>query len=638
MGSRMVVLVICMAHQLLAQSEKEWRWEDMATQLDASQLEKIDLENHKLIDLNKSKINDWRSLGVFTTHEIHSIIKFLETYRPLNSVYQLQMIENIPVSKWNSIHHLLTITGNSLNVNKTQGYIMSLFDFNENGEYRQQHRFKWTGKQLKTGFLMENDKGEILRWNPVNHQYGYDHYSFFMEYKSQGVLNRMILGDYVLNLGEGLVFGNGFGVSKGMETIASVKNRGVALRPYTSSSEYGNFRGVATEWNLSKNIKLIQIISKVGKDATLNERGEFSSFNESGMHKTTIERHKKWNITEQTFGAAMISTFSKGHLGFTGIFTRYNRIYWPTAQLRNIYKVQGRNRTKISVFGDITFGNTWVFSELATNLNDLAITFGTIQPLTKFFDMAILCRSFGPAYESYWGNGFSERSGITNEKGVYFGFSGKWSKSWRWSTYLDLFSSPWLNYQINTTSNGTDWLGSLQWNANKNTRVVVKVRNKRKEKTLVGEDHRVGKVVIHSKWNYWLHFQFKLSPKLEFRQRIQGNSVILPGMKSEGNLYSMELINEWKNTSISMRLMNFTTDSFENREYIYERDVLYSFSIPFYYRHGWRFYYLQNLKFKNFTFWLKYSTKIRSPSLDEMNNLISENKNSELKIQLQYKF
>ena len=52
----------------------------------------------------------------------------------------------------------------------------------------------------------------------------------------------------------------------------------------------------------------------------------------------------------------------------------------------------------------------------------------------------------------------------------------------------------------------------------------------------------------------------------------------------------------------------FEADDFENRQYAYERNVLYAFSIPAYIGTGIRQYALLQYKMnQRFTFWLRYS-------------------------------
>ena len=92
---------------------------------------------------------------------------------------------------------------------------------------------------------------------------------------------------------------------------------------------------------------------------------------------------------------------------------------------------------------------------------------------------------------------------------------------------------------------------------------------------------------------------------------------------------------------ISARYALFDTDTYEERLYAYESDVLYAFSIPAYYYKGSRFYLM--LKYdvsRNIDLWLRYATtyynnkNIIGSGLDE----IQGNSKSEIKVQIMIKF
>ena len=634
----MVVLVISLVQVAMAQVNEDLKWEEMAMNLESSDMDHVDMEGRKRIAINQSRFSDWNSMGVFNNEEINRIMEFIRLNKPLSSVYQLQLIEGISITKWNSVRNQLTVYGEYGNDAGNIGYLMSMFNFRLKRDFRQMHRMRWKNDNVGIGLLIENDTGEKIRWDPAGNQYGFDHYSLFYEYRSDGILEKIIIGDFTLNLGEGLVFGNGFGLSKGMETITSIKNKGQVLRPFTSSTEYGYMRGVATQWQMSSAIQLISFLSTTGKDATLTDIGKFSSVNESGLHISANERRKKWNMTERTGGMALMVKNAKGGLGCLGSFTQFSKIFDPVKDLRNMFEKPGRTLANISVFGEYTLENTWTFAEVASSINDLALSAGLIRPITRKLDMALSYRWFGVGFNSLNGSPFADKADVKNERGLYMGLSGKWGKRWTWSSYIDIFVYPWLRYQVDAPGYGTDWLGSLNWRMNRNSELIFKIRKKQKEVTQAFENNKMEGLTISSKWNYWLYLKVRILPQIEVRQRIQGNVSNVMGKTSSGNLFSTELIGDWKNTKISARIMNFETDAFDNREYIYERDVLYGFSIPFYYQHGWRYYYLQSFKFKKrWTIWMKFSETLSIPFIDNNNKATNGNKNSQLKIQLQYK-
>ena len=85
----------------------------------------------------------------------------------------------------------------------------------------------------------------------------------------------------------------------------------------------------------------------------------------------------------------------------------------------------------------------------------------------------------------------------------------------------------------------------------------------------------------------------------------------------------------------------FDTDDFNTRQYAYENDVLYSFSIPFFSGSGMRNYIVSRINLtKNIGLWLKYSRtqyfdkKVNGSGNEEVNGNIR----SDIKAELRYLF
>ena len=89
----------------------------------------------------------------------------------------------------------------------------------------------------------------------------------------------------------------------------------------------------------------------------------------------------------------------------------------------------------------------------------------------------------------------------------------------------------------------------------------------------------------------------------------------------------------------NLRFAYFNADSYEARLFAYERDVLYSFSFPSYFRKGFRFYLNQKFKpLKGIDIWLRYAITTYG-NLKEfgsgLDKIIGNNK-SDLKVQIRY--
>ena len=147
-----------------------------------------------------------------------------------------------------------------------------------------------------------------------------------------------------------------------------------------------------------------------------------------------------------------------------------------------------------------------------------------------------------------------------------------------------------------------------------------------------------------SKKNYRFHVDYTVLPWLTLKNRIEyltyktGNNPVQDGFM----IYQDILIRPQNQPfDVSLRYAIFDTDTYDERLYAYENDVLYAFSIPAYYYQGSRFYCVFRYELgKNLDFWLRYArtfynnqTSVGS-GLDESEGNIR----SEFKAQLRFKF
>ncbi len=92
---------------------------------------------------------------------------------------------------------------------------------------------------------------------------------------------------------------------------------------------------------------------------------------------------------------------------------------------------------------------------------------------------------------------------------------------------------------------------------------------------------------------------------------------------------------------LSARVAFFATDNYDSRQYVYEKDMLYAFSLPAYYDRGTRHYLMARYTLsKQMKEWLRWS-QTRYSKLETISSGLNEikgNKRSELKMQVMYQF
>jgi hypothetical protein len=87
-------------------------------------------------------------------------------------------------------------------------------------------------------------------------------------------------------------------------------------------------------------------------------------------------------------------------------------------------------------------------------------------------------------YQNLNGNGVGENTRNNNEKGILSGFVFKPYKFLSLAGYFDKFVFPYLKYQVNTATYGSDFLAQINYTPSKKTEMYARVRKRLKQKTM----------------------------------------------------------------------------------------------------------------------------------------------------------
>ncbi len=198
-----------------------------------------DLESHPL-NINDVSLADLERLPFLSGEQQHSILQFLEKNRPVYSVYELR---NVPLLDVQTVQLLLpffvvgeyqpqkpklswkNIFGGGKHELQSRydrvfpqraGYKSvpdSILKKSPNRVYQgedfyQSLRYAYkAGRRFQAGITAEKDAGETFFRG--EHK-GYDHYGAFVQLKDVGRLKALVVGDYRMRWGQGLLLNNNF--------------------------------------------------------------------------------------------------------------------------------------------------------------------------------------------------------------------------------------------------------------------------------------------------------------------------------------------------------------------------------------------------------------------------------------------
>ncbi|MFW6157515.1 MAG: helix-hairpin-helix domain-containing protein, partial [Balneolaceae bacterium] len=130
---------------------------------------------------------------------------------------------------WISNSRFEVISRYQRTLEQQQGFARPIEDGGYLGSpYAYYHRFRYYSDHLSANFTQEKDPGELLR-NPGD----FDFNSWHIALENNGRLKRLVVGDYTLSFGQGLVLwgGGAFGRSSTVKGAIGRNERGI--KPYT---------------------------------------------------------------------------------------------------------------------------------------------------------------------------------------------------------------------------------------------------------------------------------------------------------------------------------------------------------------------------------------------------------------------
>ena len=337
-------------------------------------------------------------------------------------------------------------------------------------------KYKYTYKNyLAYGFTMEKDPGEPLAFE--NKRYGFDFNSAFIRVQNLGVIDKIIIGDYLVKFGQGLILGGGFTTGKSTATTGSA-SMGGSIRESTSANEYWFYRGVATSLKF-KNLAITAFASRNQNDATLSgDSSSFSTLKNTGYHRTAKELESKDNLTQYTYGVITTTHVGKIQIGFAAAGYKFDKMFIPKEQLR--YACTRSERENYCYSLSYHYANTLlsIYGETALDKECNAATINTIEMRpNSFIKVAAMYRNYSKRYLAFNASAIGENSKVNNEEGLCLSAEIYAGRKLSLTGYEDIFRMPWPTSRV---SSGTDVIAQADFKASKRYTVSLKWKCKDK--------------------------------------------------------------------------------------------------------------------------------------------------------------
>lgn len=643
------------------------------------------------IDLNTAQREDLMSMFLLTELQINQLLNYRLKFGKLLTIYELQAVPSFDLTTIYKILPFVEVKESGLNVgsqpllkrilNEHESHYF-LLRFDRTLETRQGYtnrasvNQKYLGspnrlyvryrvshpKDFSLGFTLEKDAGEQLIWDTKTRRYGADFISFHAHFQNKGRFKSIILGDYQLQIGQGLLLSSGLTIGKGAETVQTIRRPTLGIRPFTSAIEAGFFRGGAFTYSLGKfeltgfysNTRRDGSISEIDNDTTIVELIDNEQFVEtlriSGFHRTQSEVLGKGIFREHTWGGHLGFKNLKNNLllGLSFIQNNYNLPFQRSYRSQKDFilyqfEFQGDKNYNLGFHFTYHWQNFSFFGEAAQSKSGgKGIIGGFVASLAPNVEMAMLYRNYDRNFHTFFGSALSEGTRNINEKGFYWGLKISPLPKIKWAAYFDKFSFPWMRYRVDTPSEGHEWFSRLTYQISKKISLYAQFREEIKGRNLPSDTQSGNFKLIGQgkKHNFMLNTDYQAIKFLTLRSRIQWSSFELGGRKTQGFAIVQDFGFDWGKLGFDMRFALFDTDDYDNRQYVFEKNVLWFFAIPAYYGRGLRNYVLLKYQLaEKWDIWLRLSrfTYQNQTTISTGSEQIKGNTRTDLTVQLRIK-
>lgn len=455
------------------------------------------------------------------------------------------------------------------------------------------YRYAFSNR-LQFQWLGDKDAGEQF-FRGTNRK-GFDFNSFHLQWKSKGLVQMLVAGDFTINMGQGLTQWQGLALSKSTD-ITSVKRESPVIRPYTSSGESNFCRGLAmslkwNNWQADVFVSRRKLSGNIDLDS-INDAGHISSFNVSGYHRTESEVQKKDNIILASAGMTLGFKTATSAFSMNVIFNKLSKAIRKRPEPYNLFESSGKEFLNASIQYSRGFKNLHFFGEAAIDghLNNSMLA-GAMIAMANNLDFSVVVRSMSRSYNSLFASSFSENQLPSNERGIYTGLTLRGPPGVTTQLYVDYYRFPWLKYRVDAPSSGNEAAILIKFQPDKKTELSCRLKFETKQGNS-GGFLPIDPVVSKTKKGFQVQVNYNYSTRISLRTRLETVNYREQFQPAAlGFLFFTEvsltpLIEKW---GANLRLQYFDADSYDSRIYAYENIMSHSFGFPAYFDTGIRTY------------------------------------------------
>jgi hypothetical protein len=495
-------------------------------------------------------------------------------------------------------------------------------------------KYRFSAGSFSGGITAEKDAGEkFLYGSPPSP----DFLSAHLSYTGRGVIRKIVIGDYSARFGLGTNISSGLRNGMALSAPGFISSRN-EIKPYTSSDENNLFRGVSALLAY-KFIELTLFYSINKTDATLIQTDSLFQYSvktivSGGIHNTYASLNKKDNLTNETFGINLAGNYKNLRLGLTWSGDVFSLpLQKDVSKPEAVFDFEGKSNNLWSVYYNTLIKRNLLFGEVSVNDdNNYAIVQGLSLRPSDRLSVSFIFRKYDPGFYTFHGKGPGVASETKNEQGISAIFSFEAAKHLFISGGCDAQSYEWLRYRCSGPSRGIRKELRLRYEASRSMTLDASYFYR----MIMQDDYTIPGIKSQSEIvtrSTRFSFRYLLTENLTLITKLDYKWVQPSGSNGVAMLQDFNYRFRKIPLSVWYRYCLFSTDNWDSRLYLYENDLLYSFSIPALSGKGSRSYIMAKWDLNDFA---EFRIKYGITSLNE--NLITMVNNDELRFQLKVLF
>lgn len=575
--------------------------------------------NHP-IDLNHTPFESILSFPLFEKQQAESVIAYLKIHRPLKSVYELQTIEGLPLEILkNSLpylilkdsterkkllkiigrkdsHKLILRWGRSFD---DQDSTSSTTYLGSPDKFYCRYKSAVPGRYAMA-FTVEKDAGEA--WIQKKGTKGFDYTSAFIEIEQLSPrLKKIILGDYQICIGQGLLVDNSFNIESADALSTGIKRTGL-LKPYQSIRESDMLRGIGLNLQITQNTHALLYYSSVRQDAKLSNSinpqtndtsNRISSILSTSYHRDSNELESKNSTLFELKGISLLSRIKSLKFGLNGL-SSYQQYIWDHQKRLDRNFLSSRNQNvQVSIDHSYLFKNVSLFGEVAMDQHkQKAWMESVVISPSKYMEVKIHYHHFDRGNFQYYSNTNSTSGMSFNENSLQFSWSIRLNARWNVTGNAHFTTYPWLRYQESQRTNQTQYLLRIACSERKKWSAYLLLQVGFQEQNSMHSSNKQDDLTGLKNYQIRVNLDMKTSSKLSWRSRIELRKSEINMESGTGFLISTDFLYKNIESKISgnIRYAVYNIPAYSNRIYSFQNDVSGIYNLASYSGKGYSIY------------------------------------------------